>query len=911
MRSLRSVSLRWFLVVSLVVTLSYLLAVGQGVLHTKKLWAMKAAMTARAAGVAHGRVVISNLYYAAEYLAREPGIVRLVSQARQAVANHGPDSSQARAARQAIRDETIIPWLFTSGAGNPELVRFYLNPGPVHFLAMGRGDSPPPGNARLNAIVNTARQQSSALVGFTLDGHSMGLRAVVPVWDHIPGRDKKQVVGFVELGRSLDSLLDTLSRIVKEGEGKASSAVLMPLHGMQEMAKLQGWDSLPQVQPCQHGYVVTKDSSPLIQRICQQADLKEFLSQPDQSSAIYLELNGKSYILSASLVDASGDENAPHSQFSTLGIPMLKDKIQEGGQGIMLMVIPVEPWTQSVWQFFKSKSLRLGVGLAIILVVIFLAWSLTNTQLGKLVERRTAELALANQELAQAKDRAEQASQAKGSFLASMSHEIRTPLNAVVGLADLTMGEDLDPDRNENLRAIKDSSRHLLGIINDILDFSKIEAGRVELENLDFNLQDLLRSTVQTFRKAAEEKGLYLNLDWEPSTPVYLRGDPLRLRQVLNNLLSNALKFTRKGGVVLSVLPDSGDESFSRDGFTRLLFGVKDTGEGVPPEMKNQIFESFRQADNSTSRRFGGTGLGLAICRQLVEMMGGRIQVHSSLGQGSAFIFSAVFQAGTYCEGDEAPDESTETPAAIATGTILLAEDNAMNRKVGLSMLEKYGQQVVAAQNGKDALEKLSKGHFDMVLMDVEMPVMDGIEAARRIRAGEAGQAHKNIPILALTAHALPDIQRKCLQAGMNDFLTKPLDYVSLARLIQDTLAGRSLVPAQAPSPELDRHSALERLGGSRELYQNACAMFAGDLPQRISHMQRALEEGDLGALQRDAHYVKGAAKTLGATLAGSLGESLESAARDGKVSEAKAVFAELVLVLTALVQELSVPDHG
>lgn len=924
MRNLPSISLRWFVCVSLVVTLIYLLAVGRGVLHSKELWAMKAGMAARAAADVSAHMIIGDLYFAAEHLAQDPKVSNLMAQAQQAVSRFGRESTQAKAARQAMRREVILPWLFTSREGDHEL-RFYLNPGPVCFLAISGSNCISQTSTKPNAVVTAASRRSQAVVGFTLDDHSMGLddhsmglRAVAPVWAQGTDGNEKRVVGFVELGHSGAFFFKAVFGIIKEGEDETSFAVLAPVQSIKDKARSQGWPFLPKIQICQGDYALIHTTSPLIHRICKQRDLKEILGNRDHPAAEYMALDGESYILSATRLGPRRDKNSSRNWLSEMGITMMEEDKPRGGGAIMLMWMPVEPWTQSVWQFVKSHPIQLGGGLAIILTVIFLAWGLTNTQLSKLVSRRTAELAQANRELARAKDRsdqakgqAEQANRAKSSFLATMSHEIRTPLNAVVGLADMTMGADLTPDRQDNLQAIKDSSCHLLSIIDDILDFSKIEAGRVELENLDFDLHDLLRSTVQTFRNSAVAKGLSLKLELESSIPAYVKGDPVRLRQVLNNLLGNALKFTSQGGVVLSVRPGSWKHDCSQQVNIRLLFCVGDSGVGVPPELRDEIFDSFRQADGSTSRRFGGTGLGLAICRQLVEMMGGRIWVQSGRDQGSEFFFTTVFQVGAQGKAGQAPEISAEKILAVAGSVILLAEDNATNQKVGISMLQRYGYQVVAAQNGKDTIEKLRASHFDLVLMDVAMPVMGGIEAARRIRAGEAGDENLKIPILALTAHALPEIQQKCAQAGMDDFFTKPLDYVSLAGLIQDILTEQPVAPAKAPLASRDKQSALERMGGSQELYESACTIFAEDIPQRIGLMRHALKEGDLGALQDYAHYVKGAAKTLGATLAGSLAESLELAARDRNDAEARNIFRHLEPVLTELAQELSPPDNG
>jgi len=366
-------------------------------------------------------------------------------------------------------------------------------------------------------------------------------------------------------------------------------------------------------------------------------------------------------------------------------------------------------------------------------------------------------------ELQAEKNRAEEASKAKGDFLAVMSHEIRTPITGMLGMVDLLAAENLDARKRSYVEAITSSGRHLLAIISNVLDFSRIEAGKLELERVDFSLASLLDDLHSLMAPQATERGLDLSFEIQPSLPQTVRGDPTRIRQVLINLVSNALKFTQRGsvGVTLSSAPSRGPETWLR-------FNVADTGIGISEPTREKMFLAFVQADSTTTRRYAGTGLGLAISKQLVEAMNGAIGVDSVPGQGSSFWFDVPLEPGdsTVAAARAGFDRGSLHPLRV-----LLAEDVKLNRDVICAMLRRHGHEVAVALNGAEALEQVERCRFDVVLMDVHMPVMDGIQATRRIRnlPGEAGK----VRVVGLTADVLATEQERCLSAGMDACLTK------------------------------------------------------------------------------------------------------------------------------------------
>lgn len=492
-------------------------------------------------------------------------------------------------------------------------------------------------------------------------------------------------------------------------------------------------------------------------------------------------------------------------------------------------------------------------------------------------------------------EKAKAASIAKSEFLANMSHEIRTPMNGVLGMLDLLLATELSEKQRHFAESAHSSSKSLLSLINDILDLSKVEAGKMELEEITFDLHKLLDELVVAMGPRARDKDIGFRCSSSDRIPRFIQGDPVRLKQVLFNLLGNAFKFTSKGEISIHVHPQNvGDKEVI------IHFSVLDTGIGIPSTKLDSIFQAFTQVDASTTRRYGGTGLGLTISRRLVKLMGGELNVISKEGKGSEFYFTLPFK-----KANRASDEKIETLSMDGTTSrdygqarVLLAEDNPVNQDVATATLEQWGLRVDIANSGLEAIQALRQNRYSLVLMDVQMPEMDGLEATLTLRDPASGVLDPKVPVIAMTAHAMKEDKKRCMEAGMDDYLSKPLHPSNLLSILDKYItpqANSSAVkvergkntPSQAEEKNVfDEAHFLERLLGNRKAAEKVIQVFLSDGMKRLEKIQEAYDLKNIELLAQELHTLKGSSATLGGELLRAVTLELETAIKLGHLEK-------------------------
>jgi two-component system, sensor histidine kinase and response regulator len=526
----------------------------------------------------------------------------------------------------------------------------------------------------------------------------------------------------------------------------------------------------------------------------------------------------------------------------------------------------------------------------------------SREELMKELEKKNEELIVYTEDLKEAKNIAEEAAQSKADFLANMSHEIRTPMNAIIGMTYLIQKTDLSQKQKDYIEKIQASSQHLLGIINDILDFSKIESGKFEIEEIDFELSQVLNNLVTFIEEKCYLKKLKLIFDIDPNLPNSLKGDPLRIGQILINYASNAVKFTQEGEITIRIKNEK-----EIDNNCVVRFEVEDTGIGMTEEQKNKLFQPFQQADTSTTRKYGGTGLGLAISKQLASLMNGEVGAETYLGKGSIFWFTAQLRKNISAEKistsqlkihsrngikeDLTANMMEEYCEAIGKIHILLVEDNELNQQIVVELLRDLGIVIDIAENGESAIRKINQDLYDMVLMDMQMPIMDGITATKEIRKNPK---FAHLPIVGITANAMVQDREKCMQAGMNDYLPKPINPIKLFCMIKKWVPNKKISNKEmsALSEEnfhgvnfnisgLDSEAGLRRVLGKKKSYINLLRKYVSGQKNTFLQLEELLAKEEWNDAHRLIHTLKGVSGSIGAIAIQEKADILEAAIKE------------------------------
>jgi signal transduction histidine kinase/HPt (histidine-containing phosphotransfer) domain-containing protein/ActR/RegA family two-component response regulator len=543
------------------------------------------------------------------------------------------------------------------------------------------------------------------------------------------------------------------------------------------------------------------------------------------------------------------------------------------------------------------KKVELGL-----VALVMILTGLIGVAFLRRLQQANEQLERAVNEMRVAKEQAEQASRAKSEFVSRMSHELRTPLNAILGFAQLLEDEPLEPEHHEYVGLINKSGQHLMELINAVLDHAKIESGSLSLEGIAFNFPDCVEAVRAMVSERAAAKGLAFEASIAADLPRYILGDPTRLRQVLINLLSNAIKFTEQGSVELRVAVEDG----------RIVFSVRDTGIGMDAATQARLFQPFSQGDVSITRKYGGTGLGLMIAKELIEAMGGGIEVESAPGVGTVFWFWLPLRVANAPETAAAAAPTAPETLRIP-GRVLLVDDNRVNQHVASAMLGRLGIAHECADNGIDALVKLAAGDYALVLMDMEMPEMDGVTATREIRALEASRGAPRLPIVAMTANALREDRERCFAAGMDGYIAKPVTLTSLRDELGRHFGGPAAPALAEPEPAaaadgplFDRAAAVELMGDDEDIFKEVARTYVADTPALMRELETALAGADLAALARAGHTLKGLFATFAAPAGAARARQLEMAARDGDVVACAALAPDVRARAEALAEALA-----